>query len=575
MITMPVFVQHNTTVRAQRDARTNAFPRGALVAGHKKDVIISARIYTNFASPSITAPVVIYGWHYLSGSPIQPLYNGHEQTYADYSHGVRMVRDEIRINGQPAFISQVLTNPILAPLLSDDSVSEGASGGVIPLPRYSITGFRPVVLQHPRSVRLLSNETSVLSAAVSGDPEPMLRWWKNGLPLASATNETLAVSGSGADAGTYFATASNSFGAVTSRVAVVELRTNLWPVVFSDSFEPTPGNAWQVLWDSSDGIPDFTADLSFGHMLAPYSFNGSFSPVPPAPGSGSDEMHALRLAVNGKDASGVEAAVNAVPGGVQMPRSNCIVSFDLWMNYPGGVGGANSTGSTQHALFGFGRPETNANWPLAKTGTVGVWFGVSGEGGDSRDYRAYRGQSNGSLDLTGSQSSMVASNNTASIYQQLFPATRFETPGSPGKEWVRVELHRTNGWIHWVMNGQRIATVTSSGPGYETFMLGVCDVFKSVANPVQDAFLLFDNVMVEDTGGAEQVLSTGIKVESELEFTFSAIPGVDYEIAYSTNLGAWGEAQILRTNRPPLRVSVPLQPGAGFYRMRRLPGAGL
>lgn len=575
MITMPVFVQHNATVRAQRDAKTNAFPQGALVGGHKKDVIISARIYTNFASPSITAPVVIYGWHYLSGSPIQPLYNGHEQTYADYSHGVRLVRDEIRINGQLALVSQVLTNPALAPLLSDDSTSEGTSGGVIRLPRYKIAGFRPGVLQHPRSIRLLSGDTKVLSAVIDADPEPILQWWKNSQPLPGVTNDTLTVSGLATDAGMYFITASNSFGAVTSRVAVVELRTNSWPVVFTDSFEKEPGDAWQVVWDSSDGIPDFQADLSFDHAFTPYSFNGSFSPVAPAPGSGSDEMHALRLAVNGKDASGGEAAVNVVTGGVQVPSSNWIVSFDLWMNYPGGAGGVNSTGSTQHALFGFGHPATNANWPLAKSATVGVWFGVSGEGGDSKDYRAYRGQSNGPLDLTGSQSGMIASNNTASVYQQLFPATRFETSGSPGKEWVHVELHQTNGLIHWVMNGQRIATVTNSGPGYETFMLGVCDLFKSVANPVQDAFVLFDNVLVEDTGGVERILSTAVKAGGELEFTFSAIPGVDYEMAHSSNLASWGEAQILRTNRPPLRVAVPLQQGPGFYRVRRFPGAGL
>ncbi|MPN02855.1 hypothetical protein SDC9_150076 [bioreactor metagenome] len=328
------------------------------------------------------------------------------------------------------------------------------------------------------------------------------------------------------------------------------------------------------MWDSSDGIPDFQADFGFAHEFTPFSFNGSFSPVPPAPGSTSRETHALRLAVNGTDASGIEAAVNLVPRGAPMPSSNCIVSFDLWMNYPGGAGGVNSTGSTQHALFGFGNPGTNANWPLAKNSTVGVWFCVTGEGGDSRDYRAYRGHSSGSIDVTGAQSGMMASNNAASLYQQLFPTSRFETPGSPGKEWVRVELHRTNGLIHWVMNGQRIAIVSNSDPGYETFMLGLCDLFKSVANPVQDAFVLFDNILVEDTSDAERVLSTGVKPGGGLQFTFSAIPGVDYEVDRSTNLTVWEVEQTLRTNRPPLRMTAPLQEGPLFYRVRRVLGEG-
>ena len=88
MITVPVFAWHNYMVRTQRNDFTNSFPLGALVSGNKKDVIVSARIYTNFAT-AVTEPVVIYGWHYPDGSFIQPLYNGHEETYSDYSHCLR------------------------------------------------------------------------------------------------------------------------------------------------------------------------------------------------------------------------------------------------------------------------------------------------------------------------------------------------------------------------------------------------------------------------------------------------------------------------------------------------------
>ena len=138
MITVPVFDDHNTMVRTQRDTFTNSFPLGALVSGVKKDVIISTKIYTNF-STAVTKPVVIYGWHYTSGSPIQPLYNGHEETYADYSHGIRLVQMNMTVDGNPTTVTNVLTDTNLAKLLSDESTTEGTStDGVIVKPRYSL-----------------------------------------------------------------------------------------------------------------------------------------------------------------------------------------------------------------------------------------------------------------------------------------------------------------------------------------------------------------------------------------------------------------------------------------------------
>jgi len=64
MTTVPVFAEHNKMVWAQRMALTNLYPLGALVAGHQKDVVISARL--------ADAPnkVAIYGWHQTNGVPI-------------------------------------------------------------------------------------------------------------------------------------------------------------------------------------------------------------------------------------------------------------------------------------------------------------------------------------------------------------------------------------------------------------------------------------------------------------------------------------------------------------------------
>jgi hypothetical protein len=64
------------------------FVLGKLVAGNKKDVIISNRIYNDTSN----CHVVIYGWHKTNGKAIQPLYARHLNSWADYSHGIRLIQ---------------------------------------------------------------------------------------------------------------------------------------------------------------------------------------------------------------------------------------------------------------------------------------------------------------------------------------------------------------------------------------------------------------------------------------------------------------------------------------------------
>ena len=61
MITIPVFEKHNQLVNAQRKLTINKHPLGSLVAGNKKDVVISNKIYNDKGE----LRVVIYGWHKL------------------------------------------------------------------------------------------------------------------------------------------------------------------------------------------------------------------------------------------------------------------------------------------------------------------------------------------------------------------------------------------------------------------------------------------------------------------------------------------------------------------------------
>lgn len=72
----------------------------ALLAGHRKDVVI--------ASIMRRGQVTIYGARWRNGGRIQPVSSVHEQIFADYSHGVRLVRRACQLDGKPALLEDVL-----------------------------------------------------------------------------------------------------------------------------------------------------------------------------------------------------------------------------------------------------------------------------------------------------------------------------------------------------------------------------------------------------------------------------------------------------------------------------------
>lgn len=107
------FVDHQLQIENQRmEAGAKS---GELIAGIKKDVILSERIARQ------PTKVVIYGWHKPDGKPIQPVYSGHVDWYVDYSHGIRLVNNQVLIDGKPALLSEILKHPVLFRLFSDES----------------------------------------------------------------------------------------------------------------------------------------------------------------------------------------------------------------------------------------------------------------------------------------------------------------------------------------------------------------------------------------------------------------------------------------------------------------------
>jgi hypothetical protein len=110
-------IQHNDMIEhelAEMRADGNAGRGPQLIAGHKKDVVMTPRL------GRVEGRVAIFGWHRLNGKPIQPLSTVHDRNYADYSHGVRLVSAAIFVDGRDVQIEDALVDRSLAPLLSNE-----------------------------------------------------------------------------------------------------------------------------------------------------------------------------------------------------------------------------------------------------------------------------------------------------------------------------------------------------------------------------------------------------------------------------------------------------------------------
>ncbi len=106
------FEDHNKQIEKQLAEAGGT--HGQLVAGIKKDVILSSRLATQ------PTKVVIYGWHKPDGKPIQPVYSGHVDWYVDYSHGIRFINNQVLVDGTPVLFSDILKDPVLYKLFSDE-----------------------------------------------------------------------------------------------------------------------------------------------------------------------------------------------------------------------------------------------------------------------------------------------------------------------------------------------------------------------------------------------------------------------------------------------------------------------
>ncbi|HEX4590235.1 MAG TPA: hypothetical protein VH120_09930 [Gemmataceae bacterium] len=104
------FVGHNEMIEKQRAGKV----LGSIVFGIKKDVVVTNRLGER---PN---RVAIYGWHKLDGQQIQPLSIAHVNWYVDYSHGIRLMKRTVTVDGKPRDVRAVLHAADLCGLLSDE-----------------------------------------------------------------------------------------------------------------------------------------------------------------------------------------------------------------------------------------------------------------------------------------------------------------------------------------------------------------------------------------------------------------------------------------------------------------------
>ena len=115
--TPDILYDHSKVIQTQMKAA--GYAPGTFVAGTKKDIVISSKL----SDTRRTHHVTIYGWHRLNGKAIQPVTNVHIDIYVDYSHGVRLVSERVVIDGAEYRYSDILKDPLLHTLLSNEEES--------------------------------------------------------------------------------------------------------------------------------------------------------------------------------------------------------------------------------------------------------------------------------------------------------------------------------------------------------------------------------------------------------------------------------------------------------------------
>ena len=384
------------------------------------------------------------------------------------------------------------------------------------------------------SSRTADQGGSITFRTVANGALPLNYQWRfDGTNIVNATNPTFTVSNNASsNAGDYTVVVTNSFGSITSGVAVLTVNGFFTPV-FTDDFD-------------TDSSANWTLNRSSADSRAAFAYNYSGYGIPSAPHSTGGTTKGVKFEAN--VSAGTVSALNISPVD-QSFSGNYRLHYDLWMNQNGPfpVGG---TGSTQHHTSGLGTAGDRVQW---NSGTSdGVWFATDGEGQATDtsatlpDWRAYVGTT-----LKSAASGVYAGGTESNIrgnghpyYQNVFPGGQNSPAaqaqfgglevGTIGFGWQDVVVNKTGNVIEWFVDGLKIASVTNALTANNIFV-GYWDSFSSLSANTNLSFGLVDNVRVEVPAVAPtisiQPLAVAVKVTSNAMFSVTAtgMPAPTYQ----------------------------------------------
>ena len=305
-------------------------------------------------------------------------------------------------------------------------------------------------------------------------------------------------------------------------------------IIFSDGFDQDSSADWIVQEDSQSETPDAT--VIFGHDYSKDIFKltrGATTEtltVPKNPFDSGENTLGLKLFVN-SDEEPAAASVSLFPKNIDVQGDHSL-RFEMFMSYNGPAGGG--TGSTEFATMGVGHSgELVAS--LVNNAAVdgdGTFFAVTGEGGASRDFRAYVGDGFSVPEFLDEQTARVGFTDmdgdgigeynafVGGPMARVFPFPPHETQGVPGKGWVRAEVRKVGDTVSWILNGQIIATLTddqvlSDG---NRVMIGYSDPFSSIAMPGDENYIVYDNLRIVSLEAEDLLPIVGVSVPGEIVF---------------------------------------------------------
>ncbi len=267
-------------------------------------------------------------------------------------------------------------------------------------------------------------------------------------------------------------------------------------ILFSDDFDVDSSANWNINATGPDTSVVFAYD---------YSVDG----IPSAPNSVGSTTLGVKFEANMVSPGAIEAITLSPVG--QSFSGQYTLAFDMWINangpFPSG-----GTGSTEFVTGGVGSDGGTAN--LGDVSGGGAWFAADGEGGSSRDFRAYKDAAEQSI--ASGQYEVASNDNTDATLSGFFspklaPATQTANhaqqtgttaAGSAGFAWHQFEVmvDEVGGSATWRIDGLAIATIdANSGSSVSlggNIAIGYMDVFTSISDNAALSFGIIDNVRV-------------------------------------------------------------------------------